>query len=315
MRIQYGKLRKATVMIQLVLDLLYLLTSGAQIIPLPGTPVAIQPVNRGFAVACIDPSVVCVVDTNSEIDVLLLELDEPRDLSVWDTELVVSDFGGRSVVTGNRVIPVPGNPDGMCEVFWNSSSHSELAVALFDPGIVVLVNQDGSSSTLVEFTGVKCLSPCDADGDGDMDIFASGCGGGIIFIENASSLPIAHQVGIIQVGVKRCCAVDMDGDGFMDVAGIACAEGGAGWWRNPGNPAGRWVYHEIDGSLKGPKGISCSGDSLVIASLFSDVIFSFDSSFHLPGGFTCCHISHEGDVVLGHRLGFLVTVSGNGGFL
>lgn len=106
----------------------------------------------------------------------------------------------------------------------------------------------------------------------------------------------------------------MDGDGLTDVAGIACAEGGAGWWRNPGNTSDIWAYHEIDGSLEGPKGISCSGDSLVIASLSSETVFTFNSSLYLPGGFTCCYISGCGDVVLGHKLGFLVRIFVNGGF-
>ena len=58
------------------------------------------------------------------------------------------------------------------------------------------------------------------------------------YIENRESLPVIHHVGIIQAGVKRCCAIDMDDDGLVDVVGIACAEGGAGWWENPGDPEG-----------------------------------------------------------------------------
>ncbi|MCD4707505.1 MAG: hypothetical protein K8S62_07180 [Candidatus Sabulitectum sp.] len=302
-------------MIRLVFELLLLFGSAAQVVPLPGTPIAIQPVDLGVAVSCVNPSSICAVYSGSVLEVLPFKVQSPRGLCLWNDELVAADFAGKSIVTGNRVIPLPGNPDGISEVFWNSSSVPELAVALFEPGVIVLVQQDGTISTLLEMPGVKCLSSCDADGDDDMDIFASGCGSGVVFIENTGAAPVIHRIGTIQAGVKRCCAVDMNGDGFIDVAGIACAEGGAGWWENPGYPGRGWSFHDIDVSLEGPKDIFCRGDSMVIASLFSGVVFSFDSAIQLVEGFTCCFISDNGDVILGHRLGFLVTVSGNGGIL
>lgn len=279
---------------------------------LPGIPVDIQPVDRGFAVACINESSICLVDWGPVTEVLPYRVLEPRRLCLWHGELLVTDFAGESIVLSSGRIPLPGNPDGMCELSWSSPSASELAVALFNPGMVLLVGQDSTVSMLVEMAGVKSLSPCDADGDGDTDIFASGCGSGVIYIENRESLPVVHHVGSIQVGVKRCCAIDMDDDGLVDVAGIACAEGGAGWWKNPGDPDRQWIYHEIDGSLKGPKGICCRGDSMVIASLFSSTFFSFDPELHLPEGFTCCFITEDGDVLLGHRFGFLIRMPDNG---
>ncbi len=301
--------------IRLYFELFALFSSAAQFVTLPGIPVAIQPVYGGIAVACTDQPSICLVDSGFALELLSYEVLAPRDLCLWNEELVASDFAGRSIVMDNRVIAVPGSPDGMCEVFWNSSSVSELAVALFDPGAVVLVQQDGSISTLVEMPGVKCLSSCDADGDGDIDIFASGCGSGVVLIENRGTLPVVHCIGTIQAGVKRCRAADMDNDGLIDVAGIACAEGGAVWWKNPGNPDEQWFSYEIDVSLEGPKDIFCRGDSMVIASLFSGAVFSFDPDIQLPEGFICCFISDNGDIILGHRLGFLVTVSGNGGYL
>ncbi len=296
-------------MIRLVLDLLnclHLLGSAVQVIPLPGIPVAIHPLDRGIAVACTDPSVICTVDTGFSVDVLPLGVLQPRDLCLWNGELAVADFAGESIVMIDRVIPLPGSPDGICEVLWNSSSAPELAVALFDPGIVVIVEQDGTVSTLLKMPGVKSLSACDADGDGDMDLFASGCGSGVIFVENRFSHPVTQYVGTIGVGVKRCLAADMDGDSFMDVAGIACADGGGGWWRNPGGIDALWEFHVIDSSLTGPKDIWCRGDSIVIVSMFSDAYVSFIPGIGLPEGFLCSYITSEGDVILGHSLGFLI---------
>lgn len=296
-------------MIRLILDLLgclSLLGSAVQVIPLPGIPVAIHPLDGGIAAVCADRSLVCIVNADHTVDVLPCDVLEPRDICLWNGELAVSDFAGESIVMGDRVIPLRGRPNGICEVLWDTSSAPALAVALFDPGIVVLVEEDGTVSTLVKLPGAKSVSSCDMDGDGDVDLFASGCRSGVIAIENRASLPVAHRIGTIGAGVKRCFAVDMDGDSLMDVAGIACAEGGAGWWRNPGGTEGNWEFHPIDESLSGPKDIWCSGDSIVIASLFSDVFVSFLRGTRLPEGFLCCCISDEGGLVLGHRLGFLV---------
>jgi len=229
-------------MIRIVLDLiscLSLLGSAVRVIPLPGIPVAIHPVVRGIAAVCADPSVVCIADTGHTVDVLPCKVSEPRDICLWNGELAVSDFAGESIVMRDRVIPLRGRPDGICEVLWDTSSAPALAVALFDPGMVALVEEDGTVSTLVKLR-------------------------------------------------------------------IACAEGGAGWWGNPGGTYDRWEFHPIDESLSGPKDIWCRGDSIVIASLFSDVFVSFLPGAPLPAGFICCCISDEGDLVLGHRLGFLV---------
>ena len=218
-------------MIRLVLDLiscLGLLGSAVQVIPLPGIPVAIYPLDGGIAAVCVDRSVVCIAGADRTVTVLPHEVLEPRDICLWNGELAVADFAGESIVMRDRVIPLRGTPDG-------------------------------SVSALVKLPGAKSLFSC-----------------------------------------------DMDGDSLIDVAGIACAEGGAGWWRNPGAADGKWEFHQIDESLSGPKDIWCRGDSIVIASLFSDVFVSFLPDAPLPEGFLCCFISGEGDIVLGHRFGFLL---------
>jgi hypothetical protein len=98
----------------------------------------------------------------------------------------------------------------------------------------------------------------------------------------------------------------MDGDGFMDAVGVACAEGGAGWWRNPGNLREPWLFTTIDRTLQGPKDISVKGDSLLIASLFSPLFTSFIREQPFPSGFTCCCISETGRIAAGHLNGFLI---------
>ena len=70
-------------MIRLVLDLLnflILLGSAVQVVPLPGIPVAVHPLTGGIAVACIDRSVICVVDDGCSVDVMPYKILEPRDI-------------------------------------------------------------------------------------------------------------------------------------------------------------------------------------------------------------------------------------------
>ena len=294
-------------MIQHLLELLVFFLSVARVVPLPGSPIAMQPFNAGFAVACRNPASVCIVNDNRLASPIpSMQVSESRDLCLWNGELVASDFNGRKIIAGNRNIRVPGNPDGICEVNWDSSSVPQLAVALFNPGSILLMNADGSFSTLIEMPGVKSLTSCDVDNDGDTDLFASGCGSGVVLIENFYSQPVIHEIGTIQSGVKRCFASDMDSDGYIDIAGIACAEGGVGWWRNPGTLEAEWFYQEMDSSLEGPKGIFCKGEIVLVTSLFSDVYISPDQGSLMPSGFTCCWILDDWTFVLGHRLGFLV---------
>ncbi len=294
-------------MIRHTLELICFLVSAARVVVLPGLPISIQPLDDGIVVACMSPASVCFIDDSSIVSSIpFMEVAESRDLCLWDGTLVASDFAAGEIITGDRSISVPGNPDGICEVNWDSSSVSQLAVALFNPGSILLMNHDGSFSTLIEMPGVKSLFPCDVDNDGDIDIFASGCGSGVVVVENRNSVPVIHEVGTIQSGVKRCFANDMDSDGNIDIAGIACAAGGAGWWRNPGRLDAEWHYQEIDGSLEGPKGIFCKGEIVLIASLLSDVYVSPAQEIQIPSGFTCCWVLDDSTFILGHKLGFLV---------
>jgi len=300
-------------MIHTIIYLLHLAGSGAQIVILPGTPVAMAKAEDGVSIAYGNQPYVSIWHTGSSIENMPFEAVEPRDICIWNGELVVSDYTSRSIVSENSFIPLPGSPDGICEVFWSSSDYPELAVALFDPGMVVIVRSDGSVLPLVGMERAKCVSAADADGDGDTDIFASGCGSGVILIENREGLPVVHSIGNIQAGVKRCTAADMDNDGLVDVAGIACADGGAGWWRNPGILGGEWAYQEIDGSLEGPKDICISGGNMAIVSLFSSPLFNFPMRTEHPGGFiSCCFVDGE-TLILGHRAGFLAVLSFNPG--
>ena len=61
--------------------------------------------------------------------------------------------------------------------------------------------------------------------------------------------------------------------------------------------------------MSGPKDICHRDDSIVIASMLSNVFISFIPGIRLQEGLTCSYIAGEEDIILGHRLGFLIYLS------
>lgn len=287
-----------------LLQILRLFQAGFLIIHLPGTPVDIIPFQSEFAVACTHPGSLCMLSRRGTSEILSLDLSDPVSLASWNGSLTVSDRQNNAIILMDTLYSVPGSPEGICQVNWTGSGESQLAVCLFDEGQVVILQPDGEISFLASIGGAKDIAVTDVDSDGDEDLFVSGCGTGVILLENRETIPVLHEVGNIGAGVKRICLTDIDSDGNVDVAGIACAHGGAGWWRNSGTLEGKWEYTELDGSLQGPKAISASNDSLVIASLFSPVFTTWRDNLALPAGFTCCVLETGGFILLGHSSGF-----------
>lgn len=291
-------------MTDLFFGLFFMLESGFQIIPVQGVPVDMVPFETGFLVSCIDPPSVFFLGEDGLISSLPGVFDEPRNLAVWKGIPAISDFGAGRLFTGATEVIMKGEPEGMAEVVWDRDP--ELAVCLFSPGSVVLVEGNGETRQLAAVPGAKSVVVADANRDGLQDLFVSGCGTGVVLLENREGEAVVHYIGNIYAGVKRIVASDMDGDGFVDVAGIACADGGAGWWRNPGELSSAWVYTPIDPLLNGPKDICIARGSMVIASLFSPLILAGHGDGLLPRGFTSCSISDRGQILAGHRGGFLV---------
>lgn len=291
-------------MTALLLDLLLLLRAGFTITPLPGTPVDILCSQGTVTVACAGPAGVWRPD-DAGITPLDTELVEPRSLALWSGMIAVSDAGAGTVVSGERVYRFQGRVEGIATVDWFGDGIQRLAVCTFDPGAVMLLHRDGLRTVLAELPGAKDVKAADVDGDGDRDLFAAGCGTGVVVIENAGEGPVVHYIGNIGAGVKRIAAADMDGDGLTDVVGLACAEGGAGWWRNPGEPGLPWEFVHLLPDLSGPKDLAASGDTLLIASLYSPLHLT-GSGLRLPTGFTSCAFDDRGGLVAGHRLGFLI---------
>lgn len=274
-----------------VLFILGLLRAGIWPVPLPGTPVDVVPFQNGFAVACSSPGGVFHVVPGEEPVLLPVHVEEPGCIALWNGSPAVSDRTCRRVATPWGSMPVPGIPEGISE-----TSHGNLLVCLFDTGELIELGPDGSWRLLSDIPGAKSVVSLDGGG-----FFASGCGSGVFFSDGYG---VVH-VGNIGAGVKRLEVIQWNGDDLPDPLGVACAEGGAGVWENPGDE-GDWEYTGLWGHLQGPKDIFASGDSVIIASLFSPLEISYlPGAF--PGGFQCCAFSGSATVA-GHSAGILVWI-------
>jgi len=293
-------------MIDLFAGLISLAAAGLQIVPITGTPVDIAASGSDFIISCTEPAGVYLCSSGGVMTELSGRFCDPRNVCVWNGIPAVSDFSQGTVTAGDIICRLPGSPEGICPVNWYGDSVSFLAVCLFNRGTVALMDMNGDWCDLATVEGAKSVAACDADLDGDEDLFVSGCGTGVVVVENRGTDPVVHHIGNIGSGVKRIAASDMDFDGFMDVAGVACAEGGAGWWRNPGSLQEPWQFIPIDTTLQGPKDLSVKGDSMMIASLFSPLFTSFTGERSFPSGFTSCCISETGRIAAGSMNGFLV---------
>lgn len=295
-------------MTRVFFQLLSLFTSGIQLISLPGTPVDLFPAGDTILVLCSDPASLCRWAGHDTVDTLFSDLVNPVDVCMWQGDPAVSDPGSGKIVLPERRIEIPGEPAGICEVRWFPEEEPSLAVCLHCKGQVVLVNADGLITSVGEFPGARGVSSFDSDRDGDSDLIVSCCGSGVFLLENREGIPVVHPIGNIREGVKRVFPSDIDGDGLDDVVGIACATGGAGWWRNPGSAGSEWSYTVIDSLLQGPKNIWCTGDSVMVASLYSPVFFNYDTELKLPSGFIS--VFHTGDnlLLVGHYLRILAVV-------
>ncbi len=274
-----------------VLFILGVLRAGMWPVPLPGTPVDVVPFQEGFAVACSSPGGVYHVVPGEEPSLVPIVVEEPGCIVLWNGRPAVSDRARGRIAATEVSIPVPGVPEGICE-----TSDGNLLVCLFDAGELIELGPDGTWEVVAEVPGAKSVVSLDDGG-----FFASGCGSGV-FCAHGSEI---EPVGNIGAGVKRLAVVRWNDDDLPDPLGVACAEGGAGIWENPGDE-GEWVYTGLWGELQGPKDVFSSGDSLIIASLFSPLVSTYlPGTF--PGGFQCCAFFSGGSVA-GHASGFLVWI-------
>ena len=274
-----------------VLFILGLLRAGMWPVPLPGTPVDAVPFQDGFAVACSSPGGVYHVISGEEPALLPITVEEPGCIALWNGRPAVSDRACSRVAAEGISIPVPGVPEGIC-----ATSGGDLLVCLFDSGELIEVAPEGSWRVIARVPGAKSVQTLESGG-----FFASGCGSGVFHSPGSGVVP----VGNIGAGVKRLAVILWNEDDLPDALGVACAEGGAGVWVNPGD-GGDWEYTGLWDDLQGPKDIFASGDSVIIASLFSPLEISYLPGAY-PGGFQCCAFSGSATAA-GHSSGFLVWI-------
>lgn len=122
--------------------------------------------------------------------------------------------------------------------------------------------------------GAYDLTIADLDGDGDMDVAASGwrIGNQFYWFENRDGEWVRHVVDENLPETRTIRAVDFDGDGHLDLLGTVHDGNQVLWYRNPGDPRLEpWEKHVIDegpGPFHGhPADMDGDGDQDVVMAL------------------------------------------------
>ena len=97
--------------------------------------------------------------------------------------------------------------------------------------------------------GAYDVAIADLDGDGDLDVAASGwrISNQIAWFESRGGAWIKHMIDDDAPEARAVCAADVDGNGLIDLVGTASKRGEVAWYRNPGTSLDSpWTKHVID---------------------------------------------------------------------
>ena len=97
--------------------------------------------------------------------------------------------------------------------------------------------------------GAYDVAIADLDGDGDLDVAASGwrISNQFAWFENRGGAWIKHMIDDDAPEARAVCAADVDGNGRIDLVGTASKRGEVAWYRNPGTSLDSpWTKHVID---------------------------------------------------------------------
>ena len=131
---------------------------------------------------------------------------------------------------------------------WQAEFDSDTDIDYYTtPGNLSLVAGVREREIDGDFPSACRVHAADIDGDGDLDVVASGIDGKISWFENLDSggtLWLEHEVGSLAYPYSLDTG-DMDLDGDPDIVVVSATMNRVSWYENPSGRGRSWAYHPI----------------------------------------------------------------------
>lgn len=213
-------------------------------------------------------------DGDGDIDVVGSASSGSNTTPFSDTVAYFENDGSQNFT--KTVIGNPRQPGNLVASDVDGDGDMDVVAGSFGSGGVRWYANDGAGNfteNSLSTIGSAFVDPADIDGDGDIDIAATGGSSAIGWWENDGSENFNFNLLTTGGGVKTAVADDLDGDGDVDILYTATFDDLVGWLENDGSEnftpqvinntvSGAWhaIAEDVDGD----------GDSDVVWSDFAD---------------------------------------------
>ena len=169
------------------------------------------------------------------------------DPIVWTRHYVDQDLrGAHSVWSGDL------DGDGDLDLVGAGALANSIVWWRNDGGDPIVWTAATISSTVF---GARSVRTGDIDGDGRLDVAATGATGAVRWWRNDGGDPVAWTEQTIRsnfVGGHQVQIRDLNGDGRLDVLGVGYYVHDVAWWENGGGDPTAWTEHIVDYNCRVP---------------------------------------------------------------
>ena len=207
----------------------------------------------------------------------------------WVRQTVDASFGGAHSA---RIGDIDG--DGLADIVGCGTTSNEVAWWRQVPGEPATWTKQVLSGV---FFGARSVRLGDLDGDGDLDVAATGFNGRVAWWSNGGGSPVAWTQQTVDTSLvqnHQLQLADLNGDGWLDLLVASYGSNAVVWWENSGGPAPlAWTKRFADYQLPRPLAtavgdVDGDGDLEIIATSNTTGVFTWyeASTFAATGELT-----------------------------